>query len=151
MNAMFEQVEACPYCDSENVYPGYDPEKDGYITKCKTCGCSIFLCDACHHAKDNLGGKCDCREEDGKSVCFRGQCDMPTYSNILARLPKTPQKDGGLWTDGDEILGGEEAINRMADILDARGYAACTGYYDPEEDKKNGETDSVTGYWYLEV
>lgn len=68
---MIEQVEVCPICDSENYYPGFDPEKKGYVTKC-CCGKKIFLCDACLHAEDNPTGKCDWIEtEDGRG-CFRG-------------------------------------------------------------------------------
>ena len=26
-----------------------------------------------------------------------------------------------------------------------------TGYYDPEEDKRNGEEDEYTGYWYVDI
>ena len=146
-----EQVESCPFCEAESTYPNYDPEKKGYITRCKTCGCEIFLCDACQHAKDNPGGKCDWHSEGGQSVCFRGKYDLPTYANVRDRLPQKPTKNGKLWTDADEILGGEAEINRMADILSEQGEDVCTGYYDPVEDKKNDEVDRYTGYWYLEM
>lgn len=26
-----------------------------------------------------------------------------------------------------------------------------TGYYDPEEDKKNGEEDRYSGWWYINI
>ncbi len=67
-----EQVEICPECDAENVFPGWDPEEKGYIATCQTCGKKIFLCDACLHADDNPKGKCDWyKNEDGRG-CFRG-------------------------------------------------------------------------------
>ncbi len=68
-----EAVETCPYCGSENTYPNWDVEKQGYITTCTTCGEKIFLCDECMHAEDNPGMKCDwCDLDDGGGQCFRG-------------------------------------------------------------------------------
>ena len=45
----YEEVEICPHCDSENVYPMWDVEKSGFIATCYHCGKPIFLCDACMH------------------------------------------------------------------------------------------------------
>ena len=71
-----EATEICPYCESENVYPNWDTEKQGYIAVCNSCGSKISLCDECLHADDNPTRQCDWREEfeDGKAygVCFRG-------------------------------------------------------------------------------
>lgn len=30
-------------------------------------------------------------------------------------------------------------------------YSSCTGYYNPEEDIRNGEVSEVTGLWYIDV
>lgn len=68
-----EAVEACPYCEGENVFPNYDAKKDGYIVVCQQCGRQIFLCDECLHADDNPTQKCDWRQlENGCGQCFRG-------------------------------------------------------------------------------
>ena len=67
-----EQVESCPECGAENVFPGWDSEEKGYIATCQTCGKKIFLCDACFYADDNPEHKCDWYiNEDGRG-CFRG-------------------------------------------------------------------------------
>ena len=68
-----EAVEVCPYCMSENVYPNWDVEKQGYIAKCKHCNEQIFLCDECLHAEDNPGQKCDWYETEFGGECFRGK------------------------------------------------------------------------------
>lgn len=71
-----EAVEWCPFCGTENSYPGWDTSKQGYVAVCKECGRQIMLCDECLHADDNLHGNCDWRsiEVDGKEYasCFRG-------------------------------------------------------------------------------
>ena len=66
--------------------------------------------------------------------------------------------DGEVWSAGDELLcRTEEAANAMADMFEqlyaAQGedVKAHTGYYDPEEDKRNGEEDRYTGWWYVNI
>lgn len=63
-----EQVEMCPDCGRENVYPNWTPE-DGWRQKCQNCGEMILLCDACLHADDNSGRICDWDNITCK--CFR--------------------------------------------------------------------------------
>lgn len=63
-----EQVEMCPDCGRENVYPNWTPE-DGWRQKCQNCGEMILLCDACVHADDNSGRICDWDNITCK--CFR--------------------------------------------------------------------------------
>ena len=61
-----------------------------------------------------------------------------------------PLCDWAFWTDGTEILTkSEELAARMERIVSffADGHYH---YYDPEEDKRNGETDNHTGYWYVD-
>lgn len=55
------------------------------------------------------------------------------------------------WTDGNEILcKSEEDANIVADFLNDLGFEDIrTGYYDPEEDKRNNECDENTGYYYI--
>lgn len=45
----------------------------------------------------------------------------------------------------------ETAVNRVADMLDSMGFDAVTGYFDPKEDERNGEVDSLTGYYYVDI
>lgn len=56
----------------------------------------------------------------------------------------------GIRTDGDMILCRDEAVTELtADILAAAGEDICTEYYDPEEDERDGCTDSYTGLYYI--
>lgn len=66
--------------------------------------------------------------------------------------------DGEIWSSGNEILcRTESAVNTLADMLETLYHAQeedvviNTGYYDPEEDKKNGEEDRYTGWWYINI
>lgn len=51
----------------------------------------------------------------------------------------------------------ESAANAIADMLttmykvDGKEIVFNTGYYDPEEDKRNNETNKFTGWWYINV
>lgn len=45
----------------------------------------------------------------------------------------------------------EKAANTLADFLECFGYQPCTGYYDPEEDARNGEVTEVSGLWYIDM
>jgi len=53
---------------------------------------------------------------------------------------------------GDELLCNSEGLaGTIADILEHEfgiDYVN-TGYYDPEEDERNGEVDEYTGWWYV--
>lgn len=73
-------------------------------------------------------------------------------NQIVGLLPKEYAR---IWaTDNDEILCENEQIaENIADLFDAMygEPTVNTGYYDPEEDGKNGETDKRTGYWYVSV
>ena len=53
---------------------------------------------------------------------------------------------------GYEILCDTEArANGVADFLEALGFSYVrTGYYDPDEDERNGEIDEYTGWWYVD-
>ena len=46
---------------------------------------------------------------------------------------------------------GAGAVNRIADMLDSMGFDAVTGYFDPKEDERSGEVDSLTGYYYVDI
>lgn len=66
--------------------------------------------------------------------------------------------DEEVWSDGTEILcKTESATKAIEDLLwqlyNAQGeeVTVLTGYYDPEEDKRNGEEDRYTGWWYVTI
>lgn len=80
------------------------------------------------------------------------------YEKLISMLNGKPFifRHGGtketLWSDGDMIFSSsEKVINIVADLLDCVGYESVTGYYDPEEDKKQGIVDRYTGFYYLDV
>ncbi len=77
--------------------------------------------------------------------------------DLIWALPKDPY--GGtyrFWTDGEEILCLEEedcesVANLLEDVLDQHSTMVVkTGYYDPEEDARNGETNDHTGFYYID-
>ena len=66
--------------------------------------------------------------------------------------------DGDVWSAGDEILcKTESAADALADMLwqlyrsQDEDVVITTGFYDPEEDKRNGEQDRFTGWWYVYI
>ena len=80
------------------------------------------------------------------------QADASLWTAMTSPLPHEPTAGRKFWTNGEEILGADETeINIIADLLDCMGYDAITGYYDPEEDAKNGDTDEYTGNYYVTV
>lgn len=78
-------------------------------------------------------------------------CNIWTY--LLESLKEDEENNKhGFWTDGGEILcKTEAAAEAVASFLDDCGFSGdlATGYYDPEEDKRNGEEDCHTGYYYI--
>lgn len=75
-----------------------------------------------------------------------------TFGRIAEWLPHEPAR---IWSkDGDEILCENGNIaEHIADLFDAvyGEPVVNTGYYDPDEDERNGETDERTGYWYVTI
>ena len=79
--------------------------------------------------------------------------------SIINRVPNI-YKDNMDWTDVEIATNGDELLfryeydcERFADALDDHvfGYAEChTGYYDPYEDARSGETDENTGWYYID-
>lgn len=70
---------------------------------------------------------------------------------IAERFPKSPEEaKDGIWYDGDQFLCRTEAqADGVADWMDIiAGVETATGYYDPEEDERNGETNRYTGWYY---
>ena len=77
-------------------------------------------------------------------------------SVIIERLPD--YAEGNIWTNGDDILcKTESAADALADMFEYlykmqdEEILVNTGYYDPEEDKRNNEVDRNTGWWYVNI
>lgn len=92
------------------------------------------------------------------------------YSGSLPQKPKTNwivvvadmlagNGSEAIWCDDDGqiLVATEGAANVVADLIEAfyrsqgEEISVNTGYYDPKEDKRNGETDKYTGWWYVDV
>ena len=81
---------------------------------------------------------------------------MDWFNIISDRL--RDYSDGDVWSSGDEILcRTESAADALSDMLfqlyksQDEDVLINTGYYDPEEDKRNGEEDRYTGWWYVNI
>lgn len=77
-------------------------------------------------------------------------------TELLSKLVELlPHEDAPIWAhDNDEILcDKEQTAEAIADLFDALygEMTVNTGYYDPEEDERNGETDCRTGYYYVMI
>lgn len=82
--------------------------------------------------------------------------NMDWFSEIADRV--RDYSDGDVWSSGDEILCKTECVaNALADLLwqlycsQDENVVVLTGFYDPEEDKRNGEEDKFTGWWYVHL
>lgn len=82
--------------------------------------------------------------------------NMDWFGLISERL--RDYSDGDIWSDGDEILcRTEDAASALADMLEQMYQSSGdevvvnTGYYNPDEDKRNGEEDRYTGWWYVNI
>lgn len=88
------------------------------------------------------------------------------WNAIISMLPDQPRSDDvsdnisddpGFWTNGEEILCPSEATMEMVyeflnDIFREFGnYTLITGWYDPEEDARNGEQDDCTSFNYVRL
>jgi len=63
---------------------------------------------------------------------------------------------GRIWSDGEYIYCQDEAAaETVADLIeclyamDGKLIQLATGFYDPTEDKRNGEQDRFTGWYYV--
>lgn len=81
---------------------------------------------------------------------------MDWFGLISERL--RDYSDGDIWSDGDEILcRTEDVASALADMLEQMYQSSGdevvvnTGYYNPDEDKRNGEEDRYTGWWYVNI
>lgn len=82
---------------------------------------------------------------------------MNWFSLIAERL--RDYSEGEIWSNGgDEIMCRNEAVVEVVEDLLKQLYASqdesvsiCSGYYDPDMDKRNGEEDRCTGWWYVNI
>ena len=71
----------------------------------------------------------------------------------LTDFTNDPNSDLRFWTNGEDILcETEEDCETVADFIRClfKDIDVHTGYYDPEEDRRNGEVDCCTGYYYID-
>ena len=77
------------------------------------------------------------------------------FKMIFANLPNEPAKPGHFWSpeSGEILIDNEVRAEAVADFIEdlVGGQIVTTGYYDPEEDERNGETDQYTGYYYVSI
>lgn len=72
--------------------------------------------------------------------------------DLVCLLPNEPGSKVWYPQDGEEILCKTEQIAEgIADLFDTLygEPTVNTGFYDPEEDKRNGEVNDRTGYYYV--
>lgn len=87
----------------------------------------------------------------------RDNLGIATFNDMIDALQKLcieSDNEPKFWTDGEKILSKDKAaLNGIADMIDqlADYGICCTGYYDPEEDKRNDCIDEYTGYYWLEL
>lgn len=79
---------------------------------------------------------------------------MNWFKAVVMRL--RDYSHGDIWSDGTDILcKTEDGADAIADLIwslyqnDGQEVTVLTGYYDPKEDKRNGEEDRYTGWWYI--
>lgn len=77
---------------------------------------------------------------------FEGKFNYEKFGKRLAANDKDIE-----FVEGMIVSKNENVINHVADILDALGFTATTGYYDPAEDKKANISDKLTGYYYCDM
>ena len=97
-----------------------------------------------------------CEESEGENkyklfAATEKQFDKPfSYVNFGTRLEEATH--GYVKRIQSMIVSKDEAtVNRIADMLDSMGFDAVTGYFDPKEDERSGEVDSLTGYYYVDI
>lgn len=79
-------------------------------------------------------------------------CKLARIAKLRSDSTTNPQKLPA-WSDGDMFfVNSEDMADAVADVFDAMfGESVChTGFYDPVEDERNGETCDTTGMWYVD-
>lgn len=84
---------------------------------------------------------------------------VAAFNLLCERLQESPQK---VWNQsipcplieaGSDTIycKNELVIETIAEIFGVLGCDVHTGYYDPEEDARSGETDERTGCYYVDI
>ena len=82
---------------------------------------------------------------------------MNWFAVFVERLRDSPKSD--VWSDGAELIlcKTESVATAIADLIEQlyayqnEEVTMITGYYDPEEDKRDGIEDIYTGWWYITI
>lgn len=77
--------------------------------------------------------------------------DEPIYNRIVKLLPQSKKAGMKYFAcDYEIITPDQQTADVIADFLEAIGVdAPTTGFYDPEEDRRNNEVDTLTGHGYV--
>lgn len=78
--------------------------------------------------------------------------DKKIWTYLIESLLENEENNThGFWTDGTDILcKTEEEAKSVANFLEDMGFdSISTGYYDPDEDERNGCVDEKTGCWFI--
>ena len=96
----------------------------------------------------------------GNGRCFRdmGNDPMVEWFEVI-RKGVGHDRNAAYWSDiqGEILCATEGFAELMADRIEelyrkqGEDVMLSTGYYDPDEDKRNHEEDEYTGYWYVEI
>ena len=91
-----------------------------------------------------------------QKLCDHINKETNWFEEINTRL--RDYSEGEIWSLGDELLcKTEDAANTLADLLEqlyrsqGEEIIVNTGFYDPDEDKRNNEEDRCTGWWYVNI
>lgn len=144
--------ELLTYFDTENIVK--DKILTNKLVRCLNCGHEFETTEI---KEDYLGKHCIC-EECGASFDVNkttGRIDW--MEMIINSLPD--YSDGIIWSDGgtEILVKTESAANTIADLvtllykMQGEDVLINTGYYNPEEDRKNNEEDRYTGWWYVNI
>ena len=114
----------------------------------------------------STGKEVDDQLADGKGRAYIEMYEKRTgvdnlIEQMIQHLPHEPRSydvndDPGFWTNGSDILCPSEfECEAVADFIDdilreESTMTTHTGYYDPKEDARSGETDRCTGFYYID-
>ena len=120
--------------------------------KCLNCGHEF---ESTEIKKDDLGTHCIC-EKCGASFDVYSTTGRIDWMEMIVNF--LPGHSNTIWSDGEEILvKSEDVADKIADAIElfyqsqGEDVLVNTGYYDPEEDKRNNEEDKYTGWWYVNI
>lgn len=74
-------------------------------------------------------------------------------TSAIAKTQEEGRNRGDILYDGDMLLcRKKEQASGIADLFEHMGFNDIhTGYYDPEDDKRNSEVDEYTGWYYVGI